>query len=132
MPSFKSLIGIPIFIMASGLQFDCHGYLASLEKYSLPEHPAFERIVCPHYLAECLVYFALAVLGAPKGVVINWTLWTALVFVGINLGVASKMNRDWYEKKFGKEALKREYAASLPVAAADLFLVRYNMIPAVF
>lgn len=94
--------------MASGVQHDCHTYLADLKKYSLPEHPAFLRLVCPHYTAECAIYIALTILAAPMGSPINWTFWTALAFVAINLGVSSKFNKEWYEQKFGKDAVKRE------------------------
>ncbi|KAL7267186.1 hypothetical protein RUND412_010239, partial [Rhizina undulata] len=104
-PSLKSFVGIMLFILASGLQHDCHGYLASLEKYSLPEHLAFQSLICPHYFAECLIYLSLAVMGAPRGAPLNWTVCTGLVLVGVNLGVTSTVNREWYEQKFGPNSV---------------------------
>ncbi|KAG0633274.1 hypothetical protein HOY80DRAFT_644235 [Tuber brumale] len=106
-PSAKSFIGVILFIIGSGFQHDCHVYLASLEKYTLPVHPAFQRLVCPHYFAECLVYLGLAIMSAPKGGgPFNVTMLTALIFVGVNLGVSSMMNREWYIGKFGEKSME--------------------------
>lgn len=104
-PSIKTMIGLPVFILASGLQHDCHTYLASLPKYSLPVHPMFQVLVCPHYFAECLIYLSFAIIGAPKGVALNKTMVTALLFVGTNLAVSASISKEWYERKFGKEAV---------------------------
>lgn len=104
-PSIKTMIGVPIFILASGLQHDCHTYLASLPKYTLPVHPIFRVLVCPHYFAECLIYLSLAIIGAPRGVALNRTIVCALFFVGTNLAVTASMSKEWYERKFGKEAV---------------------------
>ncbi len=104
-PSIKTMVGIPIFVLASGLQHDCHTYLASLPKYILPVHPIFQVLVCPHYFAECLIYLSLAIIGAPKGVALNKTIGCALLFVGTNLAVTASMSKEWYVRKFGKEAV---------------------------
>ena len=108
-PSLKTIVGIPIFLLASGLQHDCHAYLASLPKYTLPVHPVFQALVCPHYFAECLIYLSLAIIGAPKGAVFNKTMLSALVFVGTNLGVTASISKQWYEKKFGTEAVAEKW-----------------------
>jgi len=116
-PSAKSFIGVIFFIFGSGFQHDCHAYLASLEKYTLPVHPAFQRLVCPHYFAECLVYLGLAIMSAPRGGgPFNVTMLTALIFVGVNLGVTSMLNREWYIEKFGEKSMEE----------------RWNMIPLLF
>jgi len=115
-PSAKTMIAVLLFIMASGVQRDCHVYLADLKKYSLPEHPAFQRLICPHYTAECAIYLALTLLAAPQGRLVNWTMGSGLLFVVVNLGVSSKLNREWYRQKFGEDAIKW----------------RRNMIPGVF
>jgi 3-oxo-5-alpha-steroid 4-dehydrogenase 3 len=98
------------------MQYDCHTYLADIKKYSLPEHPFFRYIVCPHYLAECLIYTAIAVVAAPKGSVVNLTVWFGLVFVSVILGVSAKVNREWYRGKFGEQAVEK----------------KWNMVPGVF
>ncbi|TGZ79155.1 hypothetical protein EX30DRAFT_397306 [Ascodesmis nigricans] len=108
-PSLKTCIGFIPFVLASGLQHDAHAYLASLKKYSLPEHPMFYKLVCPHYLAEVIIYASLMVLAAPKGVWLNLTIWSGMVFVVCNLGVSSSHTRAWYEKKFGRDAVARKW-----------------------
>lgn len=92
-------------MLASGLQHDCHAYLASLKKYTLPEHPAFSLALCPHYFAECLIYVALSIIAAPSGHFINRTIFCALIFVTINLGVTADGTKTWYEQKFGKDTV---------------------------
>ena len=107
--SLKAIIGIPIFIMASGVQHDCHAYLASLPKYTLPIHPLFQTFTCPHYTAECLIYLSLAFISAPQGALLNRTMFTALVFVSANLTVTAAMSKEWYEQKFGKELVAHRW-----------------------
>ena len=104
-PSKRTLLCIPVFIIASGIQHDCHVYLASLPKYTLPTHPIFQLVVCPHYSAECLIYMSMAILGAPRGAWINKTLASALLFVLANLGVTASTSKEWYARKFGKEKI---------------------------
>ncbi|KAL4922695.1 hypothetical protein BDW62DRAFT_207388 [Aspergillus aurantiobrunneus] len=114
--SGRTLLSLPIFIIASGIQHDCHHYLFSLKKYSLPTHPMFSRIVCPHYTAECMIYLSLALLGAPEGEIINKTLLSATGFVTINLGITASTTRHWYKQKFGETAVQG----------------KWNMIPLIF
>jgi 3-oxo-5-alpha-steroid 4-dehydrogenase 3 len=99
----RTVIFLPIFLVASGVQNDCHRYLASLPKYTLPEHPIFVEIVCPHYTAECLIYLSLAFMAAPRGALINKTIFTVLLFCATNLGATADSTKRWYEEKFGTE-----------------------------
>ncbi|KAI4236730.1 MAG: hypothetical protein L6R40_006074 [Gallowayella cf. fulva] len=115
-PSIRTMLGLPLFILASGIQNDCHAYLASLPKYTLPDHPIFHTMVCPHYTAECLIYFSLAVMGAPQGAWINRTVFSALLFVASNLAVTASATKHWYMQKFGREKVE----------------TRWRMIPFVF
>lgn len=105
-PSIRSFVGILIFLLASGIQHDCHAYLASLKKYTVPDHPVFHRLVNPHYLAECFIYLALSVVAAPPGYVINRTIFCALILVSVNLGVTADGTKRWYEQKFGADSVK--------------------------
>ena len=107
--STKAIIGIPVFILASGVQHDCHAYLASLPRYTLPIHPVFQSFICPHYTAECLIYLSLAFIAAPKGALINRTMFTVFVFVSANLTVTATTSKEWYERKFGKEAVAHRW-----------------------
>jgi len=85
------------------VQHDCHAYLASLKKYTLPNHPAFLTVICPHYFAECIIYLALSMLASPPEYFVNRTMFCGLVFVAVNLGVTADGTKAWYEQKFGKE-----------------------------
>ena len=115
-PSIRTMLSVPSFILASGIQYDAHAYLASLPKYTLPDHPLFHTMICPHYTAECIIYMSLAILGAPEGTWVNPTILYALIFVTINLAVTASTTKEWYVEKFGKD--KVEY--------------RWSMIPYVF
>lgn len=96
-------------MLASGIQYDCHCYLGSLKKYSLPTHPAFARVVCPHYTAECAIYLALSFLAAPKGEIVNKTIFSGFLLVVVNLGVSAGISKDWYAGKFGEEPVQGKW-----------------------
>lgn len=115
-PSLRTFLCLPLFLFASGVQHDCHHYLFSLKKYSLPTHPLFRTIVCPHYTAECVIYLSLALLAAPPGELVNKTLLAALGFVAVNLGVTAGTTKNWYMQKFGADAVRD----------------RWNMLPGVY
>ena len=102
-PSLRTILNIPIFILASGIQHDCHSYLASLPRYSLPVHPLFNTFVCPHYTAECLIYLSLAFISAPNGAWINQTMLSAFIFTSVNLSITASSTKDWYAMNFGEE-----------------------------
>jgi len=106
MPSTKTFIAVPIFTLASGIQHDCHEYLASMKKYTLPDSPWFQWVVCPHYTSECLIYISIAILSAPEGQPVNMTVLAGLGFVVSNLAVTADSTMKWYIKKFGAEKLK--------------------------
>lgn len=122
-PNPRTFGSVLIFILASGIQHDCHTYLAHLksskstnsnaekkrDKYKIPTHPAFHSLIAPHYTAECAIYLALAVVAAPNGRWMNRTLAWALVFVVTNLGITAKFTRTWYEERFGAEAVKGKW-----------------------
>jgi 3-oxo-5-alpha-steroid 4-dehydrogenase 3 / polyprenol reductase len=105
-PSIRSLLCISGFLFASGIQHDCHRYLASLEKYTLPELPMFQLFICPHYTTECIIYLCMAIQAAPEGSLLNTTIFTALIFVTVNLGITAELSREWYALKFGEEKIK--------------------------
>ena len=108
-PSLRTMIFLPIFLIASGVQHDTHVYLASLKKYTLAAHPAFTHIICPHYAAECVIYITLTVLAAPSGLPVNGTLFCALIFVVVNLGVSADVSKEWAIGKFGRERVQGKW-----------------------
>ncbi|KAF2721239.1 hypothetical protein K431DRAFT_75153 [Polychaeton citri CBS 116435] len=126
-PSLRSFLCVLGFLMASGVQHDCHTYLSSLKSppsstsgstsqvssqtdtYRIPTHPAFNRILTPHYFCECLIYLFLTIAAAPRGYWINRTLGCALVFVAVNLGVTARGTREWYRRRFGGASIEGKY-----------------------
>lgn len=108
-PSLRTLLGLPVFLLASGIQHDCHRYLASLPKYTLPQHPIFNSFVCPHYAAECMIYLSLAIISTPRGAWVNKTVFTAFVFVCVNLSVTASSTKHWYERKFGQDRVAHRW-----------------------
>ncbi|KAE9379211.1 3-oxo-5-alpha-steroid 4-dehydrogenase-like protein [Stipitochalara longipes BDJ] len=100
-PTAKTSLAILMFLVASGVQHDCHKYLASLQKYTLPNYFWFRWVVCPHYTSECLIYLAIAIASAPHGQTFNRTVLAGLGFVASNLAVTADSTRKWYSKKFG-------------------------------
>ncbi|KAJ9202539.1 hypothetical protein DTO164E3_2979 [Paecilomyces variotii] len=108
-PTPRTLLCLPLFLLASGLQHDCHHYLASLKKYTLPAHPLFLSVICPHYTAECVIYLALALLAAPAGESINKTVLSGLFFVAVNLGITAASSKRWYMQKFGEENVRNRW-----------------------
>lgn len=103
--NLKVVAGISLFLWASKQQHNAHSYLFGLRKYTLPTQGSFRYLVCPHYTFECLAYLALSILAAPEGEWVNKTVLCALVFVGVNLGVTAAGTKEWYEAKFGREAV---------------------------
>ncbi|KAI1113219.1 hypothetical protein F5Y14DRAFT_228062 [Nemania sp. NC0429] len=103
LPPFKSVIASLVFLIAWLMQYQCHRYLAGLEKYSLPEDGLFRYLVCPHYTCECLLYLSLAVTAAPEGQLYNQTLVCAVLFVSVNLGVTANGTKLWYCERFGNQ-----------------------------
>jgi 3-oxo-5-alpha-steroid 4-dehydrogenase 3 len=105
-PSLRTFALVPLFLVASGLQHDSHHYLSSLKKYTLPEHPMFRGVVCPHYGAECIIYLSLALVAAPRGEWINKTMLACFVFVAVNLGLTARNTKQWYAQKFGNDSVR--------------------------
>ena len=105
--TWRTLLCTLIFFAASDKQNQYHRYLCSLEKYTLPKKHAFQYVIAPHYTLECLIYLSLAILDAPyhkhKSSTINWTLFCALIFVAVNLGVTADGTKTWQRIKFKDE-----------------------------
>jgi 3-oxo-5-alpha-steroid 4-dehydrogenase 3 len=99
------LLAVPLFFLASGVQHNCHKYLASLKKYSLPEKGTFQWVLCPHYTCDCIIYLSLAIVAAPDGQILNKTISTVFLFTIVNLGITAESTRGWYAEKFGAERI---------------------------
>ena len=56
-----------------------------------------------------MIYLSLAIISAPAGAIINKTMFTAFIFVATNLAMTASMTKEWYERKFGKEAVAKRW-----------------------
>ncbi|CAM1505382.1 Fc.00g110190.m01.CDS01 [Cosmosporella sp. VM-42] len=112
----RVVLALALYCFACFKQNQCHRYLATLKKYTLPSQGWFEFLVCPHYTSECLIYVAIASAAAPPGRLFNNSVLCGLIFVGVNLGATAEGTKKWYAEKFG----------------ADKVAQRSKMIPGVF
>lgn len=94
-------IGLGLFVISSYTQYQCHKYLASLPKYTLPTKALFSDILCPHYMAETGIYVSLFVL-LPSA-----DLFANLVWVIVDLAIAAESSSNWYQQQFGKRVTQR-------------------------
>ncbi|EFX00617.1 3-oxo-5-alpha-steroid 4-dehydrogenase [Grosmannia clavigera kw1407] len=105
----KLALGTSLFLFAWLQQYRCHGHLASLVKYSLPEEGMFRYLVCPHYTCECTLYLALSIVAAPAGQLFNQTLLPSVFFVVACLGVTANRTTKWYIEKFGAARVAKRW-----------------------
>ena len=102
-------VALLLFVLASLVQFAAHAHLASLTHYVLPNHPLFRHVIAPHYTAEIVIYSSLAVVAAPEGCLVNWTVAAATLFVAVNLGVTARGTKEWYRVRFEGEKVQRTW-----------------------
>jgi len=103
------IVAVVVFGVAWVTQYRLHQILASLRndpgsagKYSIPRGSWFELVVCPHYLCDVLVYFALCLLTRFK----NKALIYATVWTVVNLGIVAWETDRWYRIQFGDDLRK--------------------------
>ena len=53
---------------------------------------------------ECIIYLALAVVAAPRGQVVNKTVFSTFVFTTVNLGIVAGGAKEWSVERFGVDA----------------------------
>uniref|UniRef100_A0A8C0H1T0 Polyprenal reductase n=1 Tax=Chelonoidis abingdonii TaxID=106734 RepID=A0A8C0H1T0_CHEAB len=100
------ILGIMMYIWASVHQHRCHVILANLRKsksgkvvslnHSIPFGDWFERVSCPHYFAELLIYVSMAIIFGFQ----NLTWWLVVMFVLFNQALAAVLCHEFYVNKF--------------------------------
>lgn len=100
---------LALYFVACLKQNQCHRYLASLKKYTLPSEGWFDYIVCPHYTCECLLYVGIAWIAAPPGRLFNTTVLCGLLLVAVNLGATAHGTKKWYQDKFGVDKVSKKW-----------------------
>lgn len=126
------IASVTVFIAASYQQARTHAYLRHLKhtavtrgtRYLVPSHGWFRFVTCPHYLAECLIYAALAAAttlttvlkqgqyGVGNKDLSFWSIllqvlpmWLCLVWVVSNLWISAKGTLRWYKGEFASHQL---------------------------
>lgn len=110
------IIALALYIYASWHQHTCHQILANIRSkirdpsssssqsnvYQIPRGDWFESVVCPHYLADILIYVSMCILNKWQ----NLTLLAGLIWTTINLTVTASETEEWYKKSFGSKYKK--------------------------
>jgi 3-oxo-5-alpha-steroid 4-dehydrogenase 3 len=98
-----TLSAVSLFVTASIWQYNVHSMLASLRPrttakptYTSPPESSvsFQLFLTPHYTAEILIYLSMALLSR------NWTMFSALLWVTVDLSVSAAETRQWADTKF--------------------------------
>ncbi|NXU48978.1 PORED reductase, partial [Turnix velox] len=100
------IVGVMMYIWASLHQHRCLVILADLRKsksgkvvslsHRVPFGDWFERVSCPHYFAELLIYISMAVtLGF-----CSMTWWCVVMYVLFNQALAAALCHEFYQKSF--------------------------------
>ncbi|RKP24715.1 3-oxo-5-alpha-steroid 4-dehydrogenase-domain-containing protein [Syncephalis pseudoplumigaleata] len=101
-----TILALSLFAYASIEQYRCHAILGQLRAtqpgtYAIPYGGWFSHVSSPHYLAELLIYTALAMLLR-----FPWTWCCLLAWVVVNLGTTARQTHRWYRRQF------RDYPAA--------------------
>ncbi|XP_018085471.1 polyprenol reductase-like [Xenopus laevis] len=107
------ILGLTLYIWASLHQYRCHCILANLRKsasgtimhlnYAIPTGDWFEKVSCPHYLAELLIYLSIAVVFGP----LNTIWWLVVLYVLFSQALAAVLCHEFYHEKFDSYPIHR-------------------------
>ncbi|XP_053559935.1 polyprenol reductase isoform X1 [Bombina bombina] len=108
------VLGVMLYIWASALQHRCHVMLANLRKskmgtvitmnYAVPSGDWFDKVSCPHYFAELLIYISIAiVLG-----IWSTTWWLVVIYVLFSQALAAALCHEFYHEKFDSYPVQRK------------------------
>ncbi|XP_056620730.1 polyprenol reductase [Triplophysa dalaica] len=116
--TWHHVIGTLLFVWASLLQHRSLSLLANLRidhsgkvetlAHKMPQGGWFERVSCPHYLAELLIYTAMSVCCGCS----SFTCWLVVLYVLCNQALAAQLCHDYYRSKF--ETYPRHRKAFIP------------------
>ncbi|KAK9248820.1 hypothetical protein V1506DRAFT_551207 [Lipomyces tetrasporus] len=98
-------IAVIIYLLAAFAQYTAHDQLARLKKYSPPPSTMlFKYLICPHYLAEVAIYWAVAWICGFTSANVSVLVWTA-----VNLGASAEQSRKFYVEKFGESVVEGKW-----------------------
>lgn len=110
-PTLNNWLFFVLFLFASYIQYQSHVILAQLRTdksskepsqntYHIPRNGLFRLVICPHYLAEIIIYLAMYQMTPYNGS-LNFSWLSTVLFVAANQLVASLVTHRWYRVKFG-------------------------------
>jgi 3-oxo-5-alpha-steroid 4-dehydrogenase 3 len=115
---------ICLFILLNMSQYRIHKYLYRLPskpRINVPSKGVFKHAINPHYGSEVGIYACLFWLSSPSFLHPNWTMFSVLCFVAINLGVSAKVTKEKYAASFGPPVVQGKSLFGLPgLCDADL------------
>ncbi|XP_075422535.1 polyprenal reductase isoform X1 [Ascaphus truei] len=107
-------LGMMLYIWASIHQYRCHVILANLRKskagkivnmnHAVPSGDWFDRVSCPHYFAELLIYVSIAIIFG----LWNMTWWLVVIYVLFNQALAALLCHQFYHEKFDSYPVNRK------------------------
>ncbi|KAG8454415.1 hypothetical protein GDO86_000874 [Hymenochirus boettgeri] len=108
------ILGLLIYIWSSVHQFRCHSILADLRKnssgevahlnHAVPSGHWFEKVSCPHYFAELLIYTSIAIVFGFSSI----TWWLVVIYVFCNQALAAILCHEFYHDKFDSYPVHRK------------------------
>ncbi|EEQ40044.1 hypothetical protein CLUG_04172 [Clavispora lusitaniae ATCC 42720] len=98
----RQWLAIAFFALFSVDQYNNHRHLAALVKYSVPTFGMFRHVACAHYCDEIVIYFAVTVAAWTRepNMEVSVALFSAWVFVLVNLSVSGLESLRYYQTKF--------------------------------
>ncbi|ORE06566.1 hypothetical protein BCV72DRAFT_120882 [Rhizopus microsporus var. microsporus] len=96
-----TLLGVVCFIIGECANFYHHVLLKNLrqggsKEYKIPKHGLFEYVWCPHYLAEMVSFFSIAMISQ------HWIVFILSVGSSLYLATRAYNTREWYRQRFDK------------------------------
>ncbi|XP_069487744.1 polyprenal reductase isoform X1 [Ambystoma mexicanum] len=103
---WRHSLGLLLYIWAAAHQHRCIVIFANLRKsksgevinvvHSVPYRDWFERVSCPHYFAELLIYIALGVIFGIQ----NYTWCLVVMYVFFSQALEAVLSHEYYLQKF--------------------------------
>ncbi|XP_053314433.1 polyprenol reductase [Spea bombifrons] len=100
------VFGLMLYLWGSIHQHRCHVIFANLRKnksgnivnlnYLVPRGDWFEKVSCPHYFAELVIYISIAFIFG----LVNTTWWLVVTYVLFSQALEAVLSHEFYHDKF--------------------------------
>jgi 3-oxo-5-alpha-steroid 4-dehydrogenase 3 len=51
----------------------------------------------------------MSLLAAPRGMLVNKTMFAGFILTVVNLGVSAGISKEWYARKFGRDKVQHKW-----------------------